>query len=75
MPFGTMVFCVICTLTAVPFLLLNTSCIVQGAVTHDIARTKREKGSVPCEEITQVKHDGQLPAPSAHVGPKGTIEL
>jgi hypothetical protein len=45
MPLGTMVSCVNCTLTTVPFVLLNRPYLVEGAVTHDITRTKRERVS------------------------------
>ncbi len=41
------------------FPLLQTSYIAEGTVTHDITRTKRERGSVLGEEVTQVKHSGQ----------------
>ncbi len=34
------------------FPLLQTSYIGEGAVTHDIRRTKRERGSVTGEKIT-----------------------
>ncbi len=56
-----MVSYVICTFTTVPFLLLRTPYIVERAVIHDITRTKRERGSAPDEEVTQVKHNDQLP--------------
>ena len=46
MPFDMMVSCVICTLTTVPFLLLNTLYIVEGTVTHERAHTKKYKVSV-----------------------------
>ncbi len=45
MPFGTIVSIVICTLTTVPFLLLNTAYIVEGVV------TERDRRPVLDEEI------------------------
>jgi len=60
MPFGMMTSCVICTLTNVPFLLFRTPYIGDGMVTHEITRTMRER-SMSGEQVTQVKHNGQVP--------------